>query len=163
MSNFVIYLDLPVHIAQWLTHAMGSPVCFPAKSAENAMITRFIQRLPKGADPDVAAEGFTPICIPWSKAKDPACFNYMGPLGKEALVRSIRELFRINLWNELGAALVEDTRGVNAQVYAWCELHGIDLDHVEPVRQMFYRMRRAYTNSGIILIKNTKKRGDDNG
>lgn len=163
MSNFVIYLDLPVHLSQWLTHSLGCPVRFPSKSAENAVITRFIQRLPAGAHPDVAADGLTPVCIPDSKAKDPAYYNYMGPYGKEALVQSIRELFRISLWNELGRVLVEDTNGVNAQVYAWCEMHGIDIDHMEPVRQMFFRMRRAYTKSGIILIKNTKKRGDDNG
>ena len=77
MSNFVLYLDLPVHLSQWLTHSLGTPVRFPAKSVENAIITRFIQRLPSGAEPDVAAPGLTPVCIPESRGKDPAYFNYM--------------------------------------------------------------------------------------
>ena len=38
MSNIVIYLKLETYLKQWLIHSFGSPVRFPAKSNENAII-----------------------------------------------------------------------------------------------------------------------------
>lgn len=148
MSKFVIYIKLETYLHQWLTHSLGNPVVFPAQSCENATIRRFLQKLPVDAKPQLADASLTAICIPESKAKDPAIYNYMGQAGKEAVVECIEDLFRRNLWHEMGD-LTPGRRGVNGQIAAWCEMHGIGIDYVETVRQKYYRMRKAYAKRGI--------------
>ena len=106
-------------------------------------------------------EGLTPIVIPESKAKDPTIYNYLGPRAKEAVIESIEDLFRRNMWAELGDMMAnEQSVGVNKIVAAWCEMHGIDDDYIETIRQKFYRIRKAYTNKGINLQALTRIRGD---
>lgn len=160
MSNFVIYIKLETYLSRWLIHSLGNPVRFPAQSNENAVIRRFLQKLPAGHLPELMADGLTPIIIPDSKAKDPSVFNYLGPKAKEAVVEAIEDLFRRNLWAELGDADI--SIGVNKMIAAWCEMHGIEDDYIETVRQKYYRMRNAYTKRGIFLNSLTRKREDKN-
>ena len=158
---FVIYLKLEKYLMQWLTHSLGNPVRFPAQSNENAVISRFLTKLPEEKSPEMFQEGLTPIVIPESKAKDPTIYNYLGPRAKEAVIESIEDLFRRNMWAELGDMMAnEQSVGVNKIVAAWCEMHGIDDDYIETVRQKFYRIRKAYTNKGINLQSLTRIRGD---
>lgn len=159
MSEFVIYVKLEKYLSQWLTFALGNPVRFPAQSNENAVIRRFIQKLPADRKPEMAAEGLTAIVIPDSKAKDPAVFNYFGPRAKEALTEAIEDLFRRNMWAEIGS-LLDGSVGLNKTIAAWCELHGIDDDFSETVRQKYYRIRNSYTKKGIFLNSLTRIRGD---
>ena len=162
MSNFLIYIKLEPYLHQWLVHSLGNPVVFPAKSNENAVIRCFLQKLPAGKEPDKFVEGMTAICIPDSKAKPPQYYNYCGANAKAAIVESIEDLFRRNLWAELapvGAERIEC--GLNKMIAAWCEFHGIDDDYVETVRQKYYRMRKAYTEKGVFLGKLTRNRSDD--
>lgn len=158
MSNYVIYIKLETYLSQWLIHSLGNPVRFPAQSNENAVIRRFLQKLPAGHLPELMADGLTPIVIPESKAKDPSVFNYLGPKAKEAVIEAIEDLFRRNLWTELGDADI--SIGVNKMIAAWCEMHGIEDDYIETVRQKYYRMRNAYTKKGISLNSLTRKRED---
>lgn len=160
MSSFVIYLRLEKYLSQWLVHALGNPVRFPAQSNENAVIRRFLQRLPSGQKPELMVDGLTPVVIPDSKAKDPAVYNYLGPRAKEAIIEAIEDLFRRNMWAELGEMSFDQSIGVNKMVAAWCEMHGIDDDFVETVRQKYYRMRNAYTKKGLFLNSLTRKRED---
>lgn len=160
MSNFVIYIKLEKHLSQWLTHALGSPVCFPAQSNENAVIRRFLQKLPSEKRPELMVDGLTAIYIPDSKAKPPAAYNYLGPRAKEAVIEAIEDLFRRNMWTELGDMSVDQSIGVNKMIAAWCEMHGIDDDYVETVRQKYYRMRNAYTKKGLFFNSLTRKRED---
>lgn len=148
MSRFVIYLKLETYLHQWLTHHLGHPVVFPAQSNENAVIRRFLQKQPSDMQPELAGGGLTAVVIPDSKAKDPAVYNYLGPRGKEALVECVEDLFRRCLWHEMGE-LAPCRRGVNGQIAAWCEMHGIGIDYIETVRQKYYRMRKAYARKGI--------------
>ena len=157
MSNIVIYLRLETYLKQWLIHSFGLPVRFPAKSNENAIIRRFIQRQPVGQTPEIASPELLPIVIPDSCAKDPEIYNYMGPLAKAALTEAIEDMFRMNLWAELSGIVEQSHKGINGLVAAWCELHGIDLDAQEAVRQKFYRMRKAYAKKNLVLYKSTKK------
>lgn len=164
MSKFLIYLKLEPYLHQWLTHSLGNPVEFPAKSNENAIIRRFLQTKPNDAMPDLYAEGLTAICIPDSKAKPPQYYNYCGPKAKSAIIEAIEDLFRINLWAELAPASYNVERaecGLNKMIAAWCEMHGIDDDYTETVRQKYYRMRKAYTKNGVFLGKLTRNRSDD--
>ena len=64
------------------------------------------------------------------------------------------------MWAELGEMSVDQSIGVNKMVAAWCEMHGIDDDFVETVRQKYYRMRNAYTKKGLFLNSLTRKRED---
>lgn len=160
MSNFVIYLKLEKYLSQWLTHSLGTPVRFPAQSNENAVIRRFLQKLPSEKKPEMHSEGMTSVVIPDSKAKPPIVYNYLGPRAKEALIEAIEDLFRRNLWTELGDMALEQNIGVNKMIAAWCEMHGVEDDYVETVRQKYYRMRNAYTKKGISLNSLTRKRED---
>lgn len=161
MSDFVVYVKLEKYLSQWLTNALGSPVRFPAQSNENAVIRRFVQRLPKDKQPQLASDELTAIVIPDSKAKDPRQFNYFGPRAQEALVEAIEDLFRRSMWAELGE-LLERSQRINKTIIAWCELHGIDDDYSETVRQKFYRIRKAYTQRGVFLQSLTRKKEDEN-
>ena len=65
------------------------------------------------------------------------------------------------MWEELGDMMARDQSvGVNKIVAAWCEMHGIDDDYIETVRQKFYRIRKSYTTKGINLQSLTRNRGD---
>ena len=164
MSKFLIYLHLEPYLHQWLTHSLGNPVEFPAKSNENAVIRRFLQTKPTDALPDLYAEGMTAVCIPDSKAKPVQHYNHCGAKGKKALAEAIEDLFRINLWSELAPLVCREERGgggLNKLIVSWCEAHGISDDHTEAVRQKFYRMRKAYAKYGVFLGKMRKIRSDD--
>lgn len=161
MSKFVIYLKLEKYLSQWLQNSLGKPVVFPAQSNENAIIRRFTQKLPLGVLPEVESEDLTAIVIPDSKSKDPSVYNYMGRIAKKTLVSAIEDLFRMSMWNELNSLVESNAGGVNSLVAAWCEMHGIEIDYVETVRQKYYRMRQAYTRKGIVLQSFSKKSTDD--
>ncbi len=151
MSQFVIYLKLKPYLAEWLVHSLGVPVCFPHCSNENAIIRTFLQKQPPGKV-EKQTDGMVAIVIPDSKAKPVSTYNYLGEHGKKALAEAIEDLFIQNLWAELSQlALSSNGKGVNGFIAAWCELHGISLDHVETVRQRYYRLRRSYTDKGIEL------------
>jgi hypothetical protein len=159
MKDFVFYIKLEHYLAQWLTHSLGNPVRFPAQSNENSVIRRFLQKLPPDKLPEMPSDDTVAIVIPDSKAKDPAVYNYLGPLAKEAVVESIEDLFRRNLWAELGD-MTSSSVGLNKTIAAWCEMHGIDIDYIETVRQKYYRMRNAYNRKGMFLGSLTRKRED---
>lgn len=160
MSQFLFYLKLEPYLKQWLHNALGNPVRFPAKSNENAIIRRFLTKRPEGAQPQTAKEDLTAIVIPDSKAKPPQTYNWVGPSAASAITECIEDLFRRNLWAEL-ETLDGHPCGINKLIIAWCELHGIDDDHSEAVRQKYYRMRKAYTEKGINLVKSTRNHTDD--
>lgn len=160
MNNFILYLKLETYLAQWLTNSLGDPVRFPVQSNENAIIRRFLQKCPQGREPETFAPGLTGIVIPDSKAKNPVVYNYFGPKAKDALIEAIEDLFRRNMWAELGD-MFDGSVGLNKVIAAWCEMHGIDDDYTETVRQKYYRIRKAYGKKGIFLNTLTRKRGDE--
>lgn len=162
MSQFVIYITLEKYLAEWASNSLGSPIVFPAQSNENAIIRTFLQKLPKGEIPIMNDGSLTAIVIPDSKAKPAREYNYIGERGQKAIRESIKDLFRRNLWADLGG-ISESGVGINSLISAWCEMHGIDVDRIETVRQAFYRMRDAYTKKGINLrnFSREKSRQDE--
>lgn len=159
MSQFVIYIQLEKYLAQWAEHHFGSPIVFPPQSNENAVIRTFISRLPPGKMPDLNDGTLTAVAIPDSKAKPPSVFNYMGPRGKRAVKEAIKDLFRRSLWTDI-SPLENCSVGLNSRIAAWCEMHGIDIDRVETVRQLYYRTRDAYNDSGVNLRNCSRKKSD---
>lgn len=160
MSSFCIYLKLKPYLAEWLINSLGCPVRFPEHSNENAVIRTFIQRRPVGAPVEFnQGSEYTPIYIPDSKAKPPEYYNYITRCGKLAVTEAIYDRFTQNLWNELSQLTVAcEGKGVNMHVNAWCEMHGISIDHWETVRQIYFRTRKAYTKKGIDLRNFSKKK-----
>lgn len=156
MSDFVIYISLEKYLHQWITHNLGNPVRFPQYSNENAVIRTFIIKTPPGVIPDDNRSGKTAVAIPDSSAKPPATYNHLGRKGQAALREAIKDLFLRALWSDI-SPLSSSPVGVNSLISAWCESNGIDLDHVETVRQCYYRLRRQYAEKGI-SIKNFKKK-----
>lgn len=156
MSRFVIYINLPKYLSQFIVSHLGSPVAFPPSSNENAIIRAFIRRLPQGAVPETGSEGATPVVIPDSVAKPPEFFNYMGSRGKRAVAEAIKDIFLRSLWSDI-SPLNRSSVGLNSLISAWCESHGIELDQVETVRQCYYRMRKDYAASGINIKKSSQK------
>lgn len=148
MSQFVLYISLPLYLSEWAVNRLGSPVTFPPSSPQNAVIRTFITRRPDGVRPETAAEGLTPIAIPDSVAKPASQFNHMGPVGKAAVAESIKDLFLRSLWTDI-SPLSSSAVGINKQIAAWCELNGIGLDRVETVRQCYYRLRKDFAKCGI--------------
>lgn len=161
MSNFVLYIRLEKYLHEWVTCHLGTPVVFPSRSNENAIIRTFMQKLPDGVTPEVNDGTMTAIAIPDSKAKPPAeGWTMMSERGKDAIREAIKDLFRRHLWNDINP-LVNGNVGVNTLIAAWCDMNGIGIDRVETVRQCYYRMRDAYTKKGINLRNSSKVYSDD--
>lgn len=160
MSHIVFYIKLEPYLKQWLHNSLGNPVVFPPQSNENAVIRRFLRKRPPEISPEMAADDLTAIVIPDSKAKPPQYYNYLGKKAKAAVKETIEDLFRTNLWNEMSDLTRRDC-GLNNTIAAWCEMHGIDDDYSETVRQKYYRMRTNYSRRGIFLGSLTRKRSDE--
>lgn len=160
MSHIVFYIKLEPYLKQWLHNSLGNPVVFPPQSNENAVIRRFLRKRPPEVQPEMAENELTAIVIPDSKAKPPQYYNYLGKKAKAAVKETIEDLFRANLWNEMSDLTKRDC-GLNKTIAAWCEMHGIDDDYSETVRQKYYRMRTSYSRRGIFLGSLTRKHSDE--
>lgn len=160
MSKYVIYVKLKPFVAQWAVHHFGSPVEFPPQSVGNARIVAVLKRRPEGVVPDVAADGLTPVCIPYSKQKDPESWNYVTPSGKRFIVQYIEALFRDNMYTELSQICQDDAKILTA-CYAWCEIHGISIDYADTIRQRFYRERHYQLDKGIDIRKKKRVKKED--
>lgn len=157
MSKFVIYVKLKPFIAQWVTHHFGNPVVFPPQSVGNARIVAVLRRRPEGVAPDIAADGLTPICIPYSKQKDPASWNYVSPFGKIFISEYIEALFKDNLYAEFKALCGDYTKAkLQTAAYVWCEAHGISMKYADTVRQRFYRERQHLLARDVDLRKKNR-------
>nr|DAT91532.1 MAG TPA: hypothetical protein [Caudoviricetes sp.] len=157
MSKFVIYLDVEPYMKQWLTHAYGDPVVFPASSSENAVIRRLTTKRPSDNVPEQPSDKAVAISIPSCKYKNPETYNFLTSYGKQALCESLDDLFRINMWQDLGD--LSDTSCTKMSAFrAWCQTHGIDIDYAETIRMKWYRMRKAHQEKGINLFSNERNR-----
>lgn len=160
MSEVVIYLKLKPFVSQYLKHHLGCPVRFPDHSVANAKIVSVLQVRPASAVPDTAAEDMTPVCIPYSKQKDPSCWNYVTKSGKKLIVEYIDSIFLSNMWDEMSKMCGDDTK-IQSAAYAWCEMHGIDIGYADTIRMRYYREKMKLLRHGIDLRKKerTKKKG----
>lgn len=153
MKDIVVYLRVERYIKQWLENALGNPVRFPARSYENELLHRLLSRRPQGVQPRLVAEPEeVAIVIPDRSDHKPEYYNYLSRRSQTAMVCAIDGLFRLALWSEC-APLIGSTAGLNAGIDEWCCRQGIDLDSREAVRQKFYRMRKTYRLTGIVLGK----------
>lgn len=154
MSQYLIYINLPKYLAQWVTTRLGNPVVFPAGSPQNSVIRTYIRERLPGEAVDVlrSDDDRTAIAIPGSVAKPPEKYNFMGDRGKMAVAETIKDLFKRSLWCDI-SPLEKSPCGLNKLIAAWCEMNGIDVDRIESVRQCYYRIRAEYARCGINLKK----------
>lgn len=157
MSNFVIYLKLKPFVAQYLEYHFGNPVRFDDHSVTNARIVSVLQQRRDGQKPETAADGLTPVCIPYSKQKDPHAWNYVSEAGKRFIVDHIESIFLSNLWDEMSRMCGDDTK-IQSAAYAWCDMHGISIDYADTIRMRFYRERNKFLKHGIDLRRSKRNR-----
>lgn len=161
MSQYLLYLPVRPFVRQWLEFHFGNPVRFPVGSVENIAIRRFITTLPAGKQPRKPESGEVAVCIPDSKQKPVESYNYMNRQGAMAVVETIEDTFRRQMWNDLGD--MHDSRcSLITAVRAWCQNNGISLDHEDTVKMRYQRMRTAYLPCGIDLRDHTKIRKGKN-
>lgn len=155
MSNFVFYLKVKPFIGQWLTYHYGSPVKFPARSAENACIRRFVGLRPKDWKPEKPEGEFVAVVIPETERKKAICWNYMSKSACKALTEIIEDTFKTQMWIDLnemtrcGCTLLKCVR-------AWCENNGVDPDYDYTLKMRYQRMRDSYLKSGVDLRRHSK-------
>ncbi len=161
MSNFVIYLPLQPFVRQYLFHHFGNPVRFDDKSVTNSVIRSFLMRRDQETEPVTASDDLTPICIPYSKQKDPLTWNHITEKGKKAICQHINGIFMMNLWNEMNEMCREDSKvKLQTAAFAWCEMHGIDIDYADTIRMKYYREKMKFLKHSIDL--RSKKRKHEN-
>lgn len=161
MSKFVVYIELKPFIAQWAVHHFGCPIEFPPQSVGNARIIAILRKRPEGAAPDIGHEGLTPVCIPYSKQKDPESWNYVTPSGKRFIAEYVEALFKDNLYMEFKEMCTENSK-LQTAAYTWCEMHGIDISYADTIRQRFYRERERLLSCGVDLRKRSRLKTDKN-
>lgn len=148
MSDFVIYLKLKPFVRQWLINSFGDPVKFDPQSVSNKRIRSVLMKAPANAAPEVAADGLTAVCIPYSSQKDPTVWNYVSAAGKKFIIGHIEDLFDVNFWTEMCDMAGDDTRLSDATA-AWCSMHGIDLDYSDTLRIKYWREKQRLLDKGI--------------
>ena len=157
MSNFVIYLELKPVVSQFFKNKYGDPIRFEDRSVGNSRILSVLQPRKKDMPPETAAEGLTALCIPYSKSKDPACFNYVPKRGKKFIVDFMESVFTNCLWNEMRMMCDEDTK-LQSAAFAWCEKHGIDLDYADTIRMRYYREKKKFLKRNIDLMSHKRNK-----
>ena len=160
MSKFLVYIKVEPYLRQWLQNSFGDPVEFPANSNENAVLRRFTSKRPGNINPEQPTEEMIGICIPASRYKNPETYNYMSESAKQALAESISDLFRMNMWKELGD--LSDTSCKKMTAFrSWCCMHGIDVEYAETVRMKWYRMLKSYQKHGVNLFSHKRCKKED--
>ncbi len=154
MSNFVVYLKVKPFIKQWMVHHYGNPVVFPAQSAENATIRRFIAKQPDGV-PQMGDDDDVAISIPDSKQKPVVTYNYLGKHAKEAVIECIEDTFRLQMWKDLND-LHDCGCSILKAIQAWCENNGISMEYDYTIKMRYQRMRNNYLKNGIDLRNKTR-------
>ena len=160
MSNIVFYIKLEPYLKKGRHKGLGIPVVVPTKSKEMPVFRGFFGNRPTEVRPNLEEDNPTAILMPNSKEKPPQYYNYLGKKAKAAVKETIEDLFRANLWNEMSDLTRRECR-LNKTIAAWCEMHGIDDDYSETVRQKYYRMRTSYSRRGIFLGSLTRKHSDE--
>jgi len=160
MERIYIYLPLDGYLRQWAEKNLGNPIIFAAGSAENAIIKKNLVRS-RGKEVQLNKDGCICILAPTMSGKRPTEYNYFRKEGISQLRESIETLFRIDMWYGIIPFLTG--RDIRQKLFDWCKSKGITTEeNYEAVRQKFYRIRKYYQQSGIILGKKYNKMSQTN-
>lgn len=158
MSKYVFYLKLKPFLAQYMIHHFGNPINLNDTNGNDRIIAVLQKRKPD-TPPEVAGEGLTPVCIPYSKGKDPAGFNFIGKAGKAFIVDWMESIFMNNLIDEMK---IMYAKGMKLQIVAeaWCEKHGINIDYADTIRMRYYRHKLELMKKEINTFSKKRNRKD---
>lgn len=155
-DRFFVYLSLPDYLAQWYVHECegngddgtgktdecnGIRTVVPKKgSQENRILQCFLKKRPVNAEEPANAN--IAIVIPVFKGKDTYYYNYLGKNGRKMLVETIRNMFNIQLWDELNSFRNVLARQDNL-IYAFMEAHNIDCNEKNwnAIAKIYQRLR----------------------
>lgn len=144
-----VYLRLPKYLAEWCLHDWGGDdgvVRFPRGGAENDVLEQTLTTPPRGAEPQLPAEGDIAVEIPNFKTKPQPHYWYLTDHGRRLLVHVIYVRFRVALWNDL-YRIDRLNLPITDVIYDWMERHGIEPEEKswEAIRQIFFRQRKKYS------------------
>lgn len=148
MTEKQITISLDGYLRDWAIHQYGHPLSFPLRSYENAILARYLSKRPCVCS---SGENSVTVNLPQVRGKNAACYTYLSTQGHSALLEALDVIFRLDMWHSLASILT--CGDINENIRRWCLSRGINDDHVEAVRQKFYRARRDYAKCGIILGK----------
>ena len=160
MSQFCIYLEVPVYISQYLRHHFGDPCVFDRNLPMNKIIKLFIEKQPSGKNIETLKDNMVSITIPDQPNKPAEYWNYLPDTGKKALLESINSTIDCNLYNEMQKIIPNGVKLMTA-IRGWCRKHGIDLEYENTIKQKYYRVRDAFEKSGIDLKRSFRNRDED--
>lgn len=156
MSQYLVYIKLPVYVREWCEHHFGVPVEFPRGSNVNAVIRHFLKERPSGIVPEQQQADETAIRIPDSQAKRTSKFNYLTRSGKLGIASAIDDLFTLHMYEDLTGP---GTRAVpvSALVEDWIHCNGISEEQEHNVRMKFYRIKDSYRKNGVNVSRRYKR------
>lgn len=143
MSDYVIYIEAPGYLADWIKHTFGNPAVLLKDSPESRVLNECLVKLPTNAQPSMPGSSKIAIAVPYFKGKDPRVYNYLHKTGEIAVAESFRSLFIKNLCEEI-LHLDNGNIKMSTLLYMFLEKHGISEDHYYAVAQIYYRMRKKY-------------------
>lgn len=159
MSDFTVKLQVPVYLQQWMYHAFGNPVELLRDGPESRLLNELLRKQPY-LNEDEAPELTKPepeealvevaIKIPWFKTKDARVYNFLSAHGETAMVDSFKTMFKKDLLNSIGTLKNLNCKQTTL-IYDFMDKHGIDEDHWDSVKQIYYRNKKRY------LTKNNVK------
>lgn len=164
MSEYLIYLDLPLYLAQWYAdecsrihqqdqevqslsvYRFPEPVRPVRGSQEADIIEYYLDKQPQD-NPDVNRDNATiAIAVPFYKHKDPRTYNYLSPSAKQLLAESIRKRFTIQLWQYM--VRFEHTKlRRDLLLESFMTLHHIDVNsetNCLAVAKIYQRKKKIY-------------------
>lgn len=152
MKDITTSIRVPLYLRQWLLTRFGSPVRFPPRSAENALLRTLLSRPPAVRELDETKGELIRIVLPDRRLRKPEHYHYLSRRARATFISHIDDLFRLQLWRDMTPALLGQV-GLCKALECWCRTNGISVDGFDAVCKKFYRMRREYAQCGIVLSK----------
>lgn len=179
MSDYTVTLRVPGYLQQWMYHDFGNPVELLRDGPESRLLNELLRRTPEEQEEpeclddmceplenqfDAQQEGSTAkddetgenmvdvlIHIPFFKSKDPRVYNHLTLWGRLAMLESFKTLFKKDLLQSVGKLKNMNCKQVTL-IYNWMEEHGIEMDHFDTVKQIYYRNTKKYLKKNNLKV-----------
>lgn len=126
MSHFLIYLQLEPYLRDWFVrrHGGNEPVRLIRGSIESKRLKLLLDTPPKDYIPQRPTAGELSVIVPAYPGKDYRYYNYLSPSSQTAMVRTIRDIFDMELHDFYSKSYAKGAR-VDYMIDAWMEMKGI--------------------------------------
>ncbi len=173
MSDYTVTLRVPEYLQQWMYHDFGQPVELLRDGPESRLLNELLRRAPEEQEVPEDLEDLAEECehkveavqdeesgenmvevviqIPYFKSKDPRVYNYLSSWGRLAMLESFKTLFKKDLLQSVGKLKNVNCKQVTL-VNDWMEAHGIDIDHFDTVKQIYYRNTKKYLKKNNLKV-----------